>query len=1007
MLRFEILCSLKIILISVFISGSMLSNAQCVFTEAPLGEICETAEYICGSALDGYVGKLRNENITQVFWNNLPSNPKSGVCGNAGQFDNTSWFSFTACSSTVHLRIHFYNCEHPMGNLDDTGIQTGLYSECRKTSSVACGDVAGVTSGTVDLSYDGFTPGQMVYFVLDGYANSVCEFTIEVVEGLDTTPVAPPDASSLDSGYITGLNNLSCVQIDNPITYNLAEPERTVSFNSSCTPPTTFNPADSVCYSWTVTPSLGSHFDKDISTGTSVDVIFTEPGTYTISAEANFNPFYVGSCANAASGVINSWTVVVAPPDTIVNDIIYLCLGESTTFCGQLITSDTVIICDDNPCLVEKQEFVYGASTVNNLGVQYICDGEQFIFQGTGYSIPGEYSIQDVVDCSLTYNFTIKKLIVDVDILSSTLVLDCNNNDIELISSINSNSAGTINYKWSDETGTLLGDEASVVIDKVGQYNLLITTTESGKTCSAHTEITIEADFNIPKISSSVPVIGCKELLKPNPTITVIPQTSYSHIQWITPLGTEINDELSIEVDSLNVLAGSYRLLLTGNNGCVLDTVLKVNTNFEKANILLKGDDLTCYYPNVTLTATTNIPVDSMRWSKVAPDQKFYGSHHSKVSHVITEPGVYQVDALASSSRCWNSELITIHDNQIYPNITVDSEYKWLCKTEFIEITPSISHADGIIEFGWKSSDGSILDKSDKSVLIAGAPGTYILTVLNTDNGCKGTKEIRIIEESDIPYDISFVYDDVMCYGENNGLLDISGSLGGSKPYNYYLNGEKLSVNRLENLNPGDYSIDVVDDNGCKYTESFRVYEPEILEIETDRDVEISFFEGKTLSFRTNYPDSEIESIMWMDENGQIISEDYELFYEGHEPSILTLEVVNTNGCETVVKIRIAIDNQVKFFLPNIFSPNGDGINDRLVLFKNEIPAEINRVAIYDRYGNLVFERDHYDIGATYDGWDGTFKGSLLPPGVYVLIVELTDYSGKSHLLKSDLTLIR
>ncbi|MFZ1526994.1 MAG: hypothetical protein WAT22_19370, partial [Saprospiraceae bacterium] len=159
---------ISIVLLTTVNTASLFS--QCNFQDGPLGETCSSAEYICGNKLNGYIGKLRKENITKTFWNNPISLPNTGVCNSQGQFDNTSWFSFTACSKEVHIRIFVTNCAHPTANITDTGIQTGLYRECKKTSSVACEDIIGATSGIINLSYDNFVPGELVYFVLDGYA---------------------------------------------------------------------------------------------------------------------------------------------------------------------------------------------------------------------------------------------------------------------------------------------------------------------------------------------------------------------------------------------------------------------------------------------------------------------------------------------------------------------------------------------------------------------------------------------------------------------------------------------------------------------------------------------------------------------------------------------------------------------------------------------------------------------------------------------------------------------
>ena len=66
-----------------------------------------------------------------------------------------------------------------------------------------------------------------------------------------------------------------------------------------------------------------------------------------------------------------------------------------------------------------------------------------------------------------------------------------------------------------------------------------------------------------------------------------------------------------------------------------------------------------------------------------------------------------------------------------------------------------------------------------------------------------------------------------------------------------------------------------------------------------------------------------------------------------------------------------------------------------------------HKIAIYDRLGNLVFTDDSQEFNADFDGWDGTFRGNYVLPGVYIMTVDLTDYFGKRQILKQDLTVIR
>ncbi|MBK8670018.1 MAG: gliding motility-associated C-terminal domain-containing protein [Saprospiraceae bacterium] len=76
-------------------------------------------------------------------------------------------------------------------------------------------------------------------------------------------------------------------------------------------------------------------------------------------------------------------------------------------------------------------------------------------------------------------------------------------------------------------------------------------------------------------------------------------------------------------------------------------------------------------------------------------------------------------------------------------------------------------------------------------------------------------------------------------------------------------------------------------------------------------------------------------------------------------------------------------------------------------MFKNKIPANINKIVIFDRYGNKVYDAKDFAFETNTDGWDGTFNGKEAETGVYILIIELTDFSGKNQIIKKDLTLVR
>ncbi len=98
----------------------------------------------------------------------------------------------------------------------------------------------------------------------------------------------------------------------------------------------------------------------------------------------------------------------------------------------------------------------------------------------------------------------------------------------------------------------------------------------------------------------------------------------------------------------------------------------------------------------------------------------------------------------------------------------------------------------------------------------------------------------------------------------------------------------------------------------------------------------------------------------------------------------ITQIVVNEFGCPDTAYIQVEVTPEHRFFTPNTFTPNGDGLND--VFMPAIMGAEQYHFMIFDRWGMLIFET--YDI---YTGWDGRFKGNKCQIDVYVWKVDYLD----------------
>jgi gliding motility-associated-like protein len=115
---------------------------------------------------------------------------------------------------------------------------------------------------------------------------------------------------------------------------------------------------------------------------------------------------------------------------------------------------------------------------------------------------------------------------------------------------------------------------------------------------------------------------------------------------------------------------------------------------------------------------------------------------------------------------------------------------------------------------------------------------------------------------------------------------------------------------------------------------------------------------------------------------------------------------VDANGCEAEDRILISVERPRRIFVPTGFSPNDDSENDRLVVH-GQNSAKVTSFRVYDRWGEMVFETLDIPVNDVASGWDGTFRGKALDPGVYVWVVEATYLDGQKEVLHGNTTLIR
>lgn len=249
------------------------------------------------------------------------------------------------------------------------------------------------------------------------------------------------------------------------------------------------------------------------------------------------------------------------------------------------------------------------------------------------------------------------------------------------------------------------------------------------------------------------------------------------------------------------------------------------------------------------------------------------------------------------------------------------------------------------------------------------------------------------------------------CPDGNDGSFLIEQLVDGTPPFDLSLNGQfLLSFSELpfelENLAPGDYQIEIVDAAGLSTVINVTIPEADalLLDLGPDRVIELG------ASTQLN-PDFNFEpgSIQWTPPlnlscldciDPQVVQPPASINY--------TLTVITDNGCVLTDEIFIeVVESDETVYIPNIFSPNGDGVNDVFFVMSGASVAEVRRFDVFDRWGELVFQASNFQPNDPQHGWDGNFHGRLMNPQVFVWVVDIVLFNGEELQLRGDVTLVR
>ena len=302
----------------------------------------------------------------------------------------------------------------------------------------------------------------------------------------------------------------------------------------------------------------------------------------------------------------------------------------------------------------------------------------------------------------------------------------------------------------------------------------------------------------------------------------------------------------------------------------------------------------------------------------------------------------------------------------------------------------------------WDANTGS----QTGSVADSLPAGTYSFLVQDS-NGCL-LRDSVTITEPDEELTATHATADVLCYEGRDGVLQIQAQ-GGIPPYQYSLDGTNYANNdRIVGLEAGTYDYYVRDDNGCVFTNSATIFEPNEFTVDLGADITIEFGEQVNLSATTTNGSGPF-TYLWTptDSSFSCTTCPNPVIDSLSEDAYYTVIVTDNNDCEAEDDIIVRVNKPRLVFVANAFTPNLDGNNDFLFVQGGNGTLQVKEFKVFDRWGELVFEQTNVPMNSEQDGWDGTFNGNAMNPGTFAwfAIVEFRDgrqitYKGSTLLLR-------
>lgn len=566
---------------------------------------------------------------------------------------------------------------------------------------------------------------------------------------------------------------------------------------------------------------------------------------------------------------------------------------------------------------------------------------------------------------------------VSLTIQCSGLVVNTPNDSICSGEQAIINVPGTGNVSWTVNASSNVQGAAAGSFSGNGSINQVLTLTNSSPGRVIYNITATGGSCGNGTVSDTIDVLTT---LSPQITGTLIacgaPSTvlsvsgSFSKYLWSTGATTP-----TITVTS----SDKYWVRVDNGNSCFgYDTVNVVLGNGVKPQIT--GPTTLCQGDSATLDAGSGF--DKYTWT---------GNLTSQVI-VVKSPGTYVVKVSASGCEGADTIVITgINAPTLSSNVVTPSCFGDKNGSIILSTTPVGSYV-----VNW--SDGATgLSRNN----IGGGNYPYQLTY----SGCILNGSVLVTEPLKILPDLEII--GAGCDGGATGSIEIVSVSNGTTPYTYAINDGVFSGNDFyDGLAPNSYKISIKDARNCRIDTIVNVLQATPLSFNLGADTSITQGDRFTISPQYQGNDASTEYV-WTPADNLSCASCPVTEASPLQPTTYILNATNSFGCSFEDSIFIDVTPRRIAYLPNAFTPNGDGLNDFAYIITVIPNTIVKRFEIFNRWGQKVFTASNTPAMLALAGWDGTFNGQRQPVDIYTYYFEVQWEDGKTSEYKGVLTLIR